>query len=116
MAMNTFIPKIPVCDWTAILVARRRPRLGRQLGRALLARGRAGSLAGLGSQKAGLAVVIYHAYSLQKCIDDRTAYETKAPFLEVLREAVAQFRARRETLASGEDIDDRFPIYKVPQV
>jgi len=61
-------------------------------------------------------VVVHHPDGLQKRIDDRTAYESKAPFLEVLGEAVAQIRAGREALTSRANSDDRLAVDKVPQV
>ena len=60
-------------------------------------------------------MVVHHPDGLQIRIDDRTAYESKAPFLEVLGDAVAQIRARWETLTSWANIDDRLAVYKVSQ-
>src|ERR1700716_4206358 len=110
MAINAFIPEIPVCDWTAILVVRPRHPLGGPL----LSRRSARGFPRLWGKKAVPAMVVHHPHGLQKRIDNRAADEAKTALLEVFRDQVAQLRAGREAFGAWPNSYDRLAVYEIP--
>src|SRR5581483_2560954 len=68
------------------------------------------------AQETGLRMVVYHADRLQEGIDDGRAHEAKPASLKILRDPIAQLRARRDMRASARAIEQGLAVDEGPQV
>src|SRR5581483_639434 len=68
------------------------------------------------AQETGLRMVVYHADRLQEGIDNGRADEAKPAPLEILRDPVAQRRARRDVRPPAWAIEQGLAVDEGPQV
>mgnify|MGYP000562737111 CR=1 FL=1 len=61
-------------------------------------------------------MIVDQSHRLHEGIDDRTADEAKAAFLEVRADAVGHFGLRRDVGIDLAAVDDRFIVNKRPNV